>query len=166
MASGEVLATFGAFNLGGGTISRTDNLNLTVRSLPAVSVKLRAYISNVRNANPDLRAVVINIHTMTDVAGARTTSTQESTIGGSLGQNYPNPFNPSTTISYFLPNAGHATIKLYDVLGREIATIVDRLHNPGQHNASIDGTSLSSGVYFYRLETAATIEVRRMLLMK
>ena len=83
-----------------------------------------------------------------------------------LGQNYPNPFNPSTTISYNLTNAGMVTLKVYDILGREIATLVNDQKQPGSYRVTFNGSSLVSGVYFYELRAGSYRDVKKMLLLK
>ncbi len=85
-----------------------------------------------------------------------------------LCQNYPNPFNPVTAISYQLPAFSHVTIKLYDLLGREVATLVDENRNAGRYSVqlSADNYHLSSGVYFYQLKSGGYIQTKKMILMK
>ncbi len=83
-----------------------------------------------------------------------------------LDQNYPNPFNPSTVISYQLPVSSHVTLKVYNVLGEEVATLVDKMLEAGYQSAQWDASRVSSGVYYYRLETHAFTQVRKMLLVK
>lgn len=84
----------------------------------------------------------------------------------SLGQNYPNPFNPSTTIFYTLPESKHVKIVVYDVLGREIATLVEGTQNSGFKSVNFDASHLPSGVYFYKLTAGKFTQVRKMLLAK
>jgi len=84
----------------------------------------------------------------------------------SLTQNYPNPFNPSTTISFTLPQAGRTTLRVYDALGREAATVFDRELTAGTHKVNYDGSSLPSGVYMYRLESGSSVATRSMTLVK
>jgi hypothetical protein len=92
----------------------------------------------------------------------------------SLQQNYPNPFNPTTTIDYQLPAVSHVTLKVYDVLGREVATLVNEQKSAGEYKVTFDGSRLSSGVYFYKLVaspiepiTAGTyISVKKLVLIK
>jgi hypothetical protein len=85
-----------------------------------------------------------------------------------LYQNYPNPFNPSTVISYQLPVGGKVTLKVYDVLGREVATLVDEYRNAGSHNEqfTMNNLQLSSGIYFYQLEVGEFVSTKKMLLIK
>lgn len=84
----------------------------------------------------------------------------------SLSQNYPNPFNPSTTIEYSVPSNELVKIKVYDILGNEIETLVNELKSPGTYRAELDGKSLSSGVYFYRITAGSFQEVRKMMFIK
>jgi hypothetical protein len=85
-----------------------------------------------------------------------------------LEQNYPNPFNPSTLISYQLPAGSFVTLKVYDLLGNEIATLVNEFQQAGIHHSkfSINKSELSSGVYFYRLQTGNFVQVKRMIFLK
>jgi hypothetical protein len=85
-----------------------------------------------------------------------------------LHQNYPNPFNPSTVISYQLSAASHVTLKVYDVLGREIATLVEEVMEAGVYNSvfQIPHSALSSGVYYYRLQAGEFVSIKKMILIK
>lgn len=83
-----------------------------------------------------------------------------------LSQNYPNPFNPSTTISYALPQDGLTTLKVYDVLGREVAELVNEFKTTGRYTVSFDASRLSSGVYVYRLVSDKYSAVKKMLMLK
>lgn len=83
-----------------------------------------------------------------------------------LSQNYPNPFNPGTVISYQLPVNSNVTLKVYDVLGNEIATLVDEFKQAGSYKINCDGSVYSTGIYFYKLTAGTFSETRKMLLMK
>ncbi|KAB2923052.1 MAG: T9SS type A sorting domain-containing protein [Bacteroidetes bacterium] len=83
-----------------------------------------------------------------------------------LDQNYPNPFNPSTTIRYALPLNGNVTLKVYSVVGQEVATLVDAFQTAGSYQASFDASRLASGVYFYTLSAANFTQVKKMMLLK
>jgi hypothetical protein len=85
-----------------------------------------------------------------------------------LNQNYPNPFNPVTNLGFGISELGFVTLKVYDVLGKEVAVLVNERLAPGSYNYqfSTDNNQLSSGVYFYRLETGDFVETKRMILLK
>ena len=83
-----------------------------------------------------------------------------------LSQNYPNPFNPSTIISYSLPVTSQVSLKVYDVLGNEVATLVNDYKSAGSYDVDFNSTNLSSGVYFYQLKVGSYLETRKMILMK
>jgi hypothetical protein len=83
-----------------------------------------------------------------------------------LEQNYPNPFNPVTQITFDIPKNGFVTLKIYDVLGREITTLVNGVKNPGRYIVEFDGSQYSSGIYFYRLESDEFTDVKKMILIK
>jgi hypothetical protein len=83
-----------------------------------------------------------------------------------LAQNYPNPFNPGTKISWQSPVSGHQSLKVYDVLGNEIATLVDEYKSAGTYEVNFNASKLSSGVYFYKLQVENFNEIKKMILMK
>ena len=83
-----------------------------------------------------------------------------------LLQNYPNPFNPSTKISYQLPVSSFVTLKIYDIIGREISTLVNERENAGQYEVTFDGSRLASGVYFYRIQAGTFSATKKFVLMK
>jgi hypothetical protein len=83
-----------------------------------------------------------------------------------LMQNYPNPFNPSTVISYQLPVASEVSLKVFDVLGREVAVLVSGRQKAGNYVVPFNGSGLSSGVYFYRLQAGQFVQTRKMMLVK
>jgi hypothetical protein len=83
-----------------------------------------------------------------------------------LKQNYPNPFNPSTTISFDLAGSGHVRLSIFDVLGKEVATLTNEYLNPGEYSVKFDGSRLSSGVYYYRLRTSSAVQTRTLIIQK
>ena len=83
-----------------------------------------------------------------------------------LNQNYPNPFNPATVISWQLPVRSYITLRVYDILGREVSTLVNKELEAGYHEINFDASNLTSGIYFYRLTTPKYTLVKKMLLMK
>jgi hypothetical protein len=84
----------------------------------------------------------------------------------SLTQNYPNPFNPTTNIKFSIPRDGEASLKIYDILGNEVATYLEGFVKAGEYNAVIDGANWSSGVYFYNLTTSEFTDTKKMTLIK
>ncbi|HED38767.1 MAG TPA: T9SS type A sorting domain-containing protein, partial [Ignavibacteria bacterium] len=84
----------------------------------------------------------------------------------SLKQNYPNPFNPTTTISYKLPKQSFVSLKVYDMLGRELAVLVNEEKPMGNYKVNFNASNLSSGIYFYRLTAGSFVETKRMVLLK
>lgn len=84
----------------------------------------------------------------------------------SLSQNYPNPFNPATTIKFGLSNSGLTSLKIYNILGKEVSKLVNSNLQAGSYEVKWDAASYTSGVYFYRLESNGFIETKRMLLIK
>ena len=83
-----------------------------------------------------------------------------------LAQNYPNPFNPSTKISYAIQSPELVTLRVYDVLGREVAMLVNQYQSAGNHTVSFDASSLASGMYFYKLEAGSFQSIKKMMLLK
>ncbi len=83
-----------------------------------------------------------------------------------LRQNYPNPFNPSTTLSYEISGAMHVSLKMYDMLGREVVALVDGFQPAGIYTATWNAAGLSSGIYFCRLQAGASVQTISMVLMK
>ena len=125
----------------------------------------------------------ITIQDVQVIEGSIPTSVQaEQNLPASfaLYQNYPNPFNPTTTIKYQIPNSSHVTLKVYDILGREVATLVNEVQNAGEHSVQFPDRQqttnyrqVSSGIYFYRLTAGASAgsaagftEVKKLVLLK
>jgi hypothetical protein len=83
-----------------------------------------------------------------------------------LAQNYPNPFNPETQINYSIPHNSFVTLEVYDILGREITTLVNEVKSPGNYEVNFNATNLPSGIYFYRLQAGSFVETKKMILLK
>ncbi len=83
-----------------------------------------------------------------------------------LSQNYPNPFNPSTIIRYTIPENGFVKIKIFDILGREVSTLINKEQNSGNYEVEFDASNLTSGVYFYRIQAGDFVQTKKMVLMK
>lgn len=84
----------------------------------------------------------------------------------SLNQNYPNPFNPTTTINYSVPKSGFVTLKVYDVLGREVTTLVNENKPIGNYSVQINASKLVSGIYFYRMQAGDFVQTKKLILLK
>ena len=83
-----------------------------------------------------------------------------------LDQNYPNPFNPTTSIQYQLCEDGFVMLKVYDILGREVTTLVNEQQRAGYYKTSFRPSRLASGVYFYRLQVGSFVDTKKLLLVK
>jgi tetratricopeptide (TPR) repeat protein len=90
----------------------------------------------------------------------------ESTNEFALSENYPNPFNPSTTINYTLPEGGKVQIRIFDILGCEVATLMNGFDSKGQHSVVWDGSNAASGIYFYNISFKNQAMNKKMLLVK
>ncbi|OQY74189.1 MAG: hypothetical protein B6D44_05100 [Ignavibacteriales bacterium UTCHB2] len=90
----------------------------------------------------------------------------ELPINFTLSQNYPNPFNPATTIRFQLPEGGNTTLKIYDILGKEVTTLVNDYKTAGTHQVTFNATQLSSGIYFYTLQSGGNYITKQMMLIK
>jgi hypothetical protein len=83
-----------------------------------------------------------------------------------LSQNYPNPFNPTTTINYSVSKTGVVILKVYNIMGKEIETLVNDQKSPGNYEVKFDASKLASGVYFYQLKSGDLILTKKLILMK
>ena len=107
---------------------------------------------------------IIHKQLITDVDGKALDNTiPEKFI---LFQNYPNPFNPSTTINFYVPNTSFVNLKVYNVLGNELATLVNGEKPAGNYEVQFDATEISSGIYFYKLQAGSFSNTRKMALLK
>jgi hypothetical protein len=104
--------------------------------------------------------------TVTSAAGTGVSNTTLNPVTFSLAQNYPNPFNPSTQIGYSIPKESFVSLKVYNLMGQEVASLVSNQQSAGSYSIPFDASHLSSGVYMYRLQAGSSVEVKRMMFVK
>ncbi|MBM3712836.1 MAG: CHAP domain-containing protein [Actinobacteria bacterium] len=122
----------------------------------------------IHSVNPNINFSLSEDYYLTAVYENSTAIDYGSTIDldYSLFQNYPNPFNPTTTISYSIPRTEFVTLKVFDMLGREVATLVNEEKLPGNYEEKFDGTNFPSGVYLYRMQAGNYAQTKKLLLLK
>ncbi|MBI5472622.1 MAG: T9SS type A sorting domain-containing protein, partial [Ignavibacteriae bacterium] len=154
------------------TFTANDSVNERPRAIAFTSGGDTAYVGVMGSGN--LYAVRRYTRTLAGVAQNASAASSSSYV---LHQNYPNPFNPSTSIKYQIPSTnsplefgnsrlGFVSLKVYDLLGREVATLVNEVKQPGEYQVQFDASRLSSGVYLYRLESGSIRFTKRMVLMR
>jgi len=150
------------------TISPSDSAKL-IFSYPLWVPKqldpLETWIDSIIIINNSLNNSLLAIHTIIDFPLDINDKMNELPLDFFLAQNYPNPFNPSTVISYQLPVSGMVTLRVYDILGNEIATLVNEEKQPGTYEVEFNTSSIkhhpSSGIYFYQIKAGNYIETKR-----
>lgn len=148
-----------------------ENGNYQMQSLPSGNIKIIAthwgFVSDstIKNMSPTSNIDSVNFTLHLSSIGIKNIS---STLPKEykLFQNYPNPFNPITVIKYQIKESGLISLKVYDLLGREVAALVNQKQTPGVYEVSFDGSFLSTGVYFYRLEAGNFTDVKKLVLIK
>jgi hypothetical protein len=175
--TGEVLGTFNdiTYNMKNSLCTGQATYRLNTESIGSRTVKLILKSED----NVDAKYSLVNNIEMEDSSiSMHKKNSQEVSIDKlnkittyGLSQNYPNPFNPTTVINYQIPKDGVVTVKVYDVLGNEVATLVNGYKTTGQYSVSFDGSKLSSGVYFYQLRvngvaSANYVKTKKMMLLK
>jgi hypothetical protein len=101
-----------------------------------------------------------------NVSGVERPGTFDGPGEFALAQNYPNPFNPATTLMFRISEAGSVSLKIYDLLGREVAVLVNEQRPPGTYSVRWDASRLPSGIYFYRLQAGNRVATKKMVLLK
>lgn len=115
--------------------------------------------------SPEIKTLLINIvRYMLNIVNVDEDISLPETF--ELYQNYPNPFNPITNIQFQIPNSGFVSLKVYDVIGKEVATLVDEYKPAGMHNVQFTMNNLTSGIYFYQLKAGSFTETKKMILIK
>jgi subtilisin family serine protease len=170
MASPHVAGTvglmFGAANSNYIQLGRTqpDSLAKLFKHYMLISVDSLASLQGLilTGGRLNLHKTLQKVYTPTNVTQNGNGIPQKYT----LGQNYPNPFNPATKISFDIPNSELVTIKVYNVLGKEISTLVNEVKDAGSYVAGFNGSGHSSGTYFYKIQAGEFTQVKKMILLK
>ncbi len=166
----------GAINNGGVTLYKYTNRISNTDTLAAIGYSGTNYVVASLFQDPryfingHLRFVLSNIINWVRTNGGTITNAGYFAVNNpvkfELSQNYPNPFNPVTKINFSIPKSGNVTLRVYDILGKEVATLVNEYRNAGNYSVDFNGTQLSSGIYTYRLESGLRTETKMMTLVK
>lgn len=163
------VALLAAENAGGRTFRQAHpnyNIFATIFKVPGMPDTTRPYWTVIYSDSSANRIFVIDGITGQIVPIGITNITTEVPDKFVLYQNYPNPFNPSTNIRFDIPKSSHVKLTVYDMVGREAVVLVNSELKPGSYEYQWDGSDLTSGVYFYRLQTEGFVQVRKMILIK
>ena len=138
----------------------------TLLQIDSLAAKLRVYwrVSASNSIGTSEYSIAVGFVTGTQIVSVLQTDAQPAQFV--LLQNYPNPFNPTTTIAYAIPSTSYVSLKVYNILGVEVATLFDGIHHSGQYKATFDATRLATGVYFYRLSAGNFVETKKLMLLK
>ena len=144
------------------------NTNVTLTAVPDSNYKFVSWSGDVTSTDISTSIIVDAFKNVTAAFEIMTEVNEGANIpvGYSLGQNYPNPFNPATTIEFTLKEKGTTTLKLYDVIGRLVATVINSELNPGSHIFHFNASHLASGVYYYKLTSNGFISIKKMMLVR
>ena len=151
-----------------GTLASSDTATVTIMvTAPSFPSRVGNTVS-VANNEIDADTTNNTARVVTEVQASTAVGERPKEVPSffSLAQNYPNPFNPSTTIRFALPKRSTVTLKLFDMLGRELATLVDEELPPGDYEVVFDARGLSTGVYFYRLQAERFHQTKKLMLLK
>jgi hypothetical protein len=160
-----LIKTNASGNIGSCSIVKNANPVVTNLSLSATNPSLST-ISPPASANASITVTSPTI-SVSEICPLTSVPSESSvTLQFKLLQNYPNPFNLTTTIPFLLPQRTNVTLKVYDVFGKEIATLINKEYDAGEHSIQFNANDLSTGVYFYRLQAGNFIEQKKMILIK
>ena len=145
------------------TITNADTLKIVISFTPDTARPYSDTLYIMSNASNPLTEVPLSGNGSI-TAVSQNNSSMPNNYG--ISQNYPNPFNPTTVINYQLPVNSFVTLKIYDVIGREVVTLVSGNQNTGYYHVTFNAADLTSGVYFYRLQAGTYSETKKLLLLK
>jgi hypothetical protein len=172
LTTNQTLAVSSPVSLGENDSAKvvTADLNVRTLALGGKSVAVRAKVGGlaVAASHKIYAANIIQETEPTSSTSSQSAIAQISSVptSYSLKQNYPNPFNPTTAIAYTLPEAAKVSLKVYDLLGREVATLVNETKAAGSYEARFDASRLASGLYLYKLQAGSYTETKKMMLVK
>jgi len=162
-SSGAIFASFSNYSGGGGIYFTTDGgTSWTYAGLDSLTVTQLISYGDTTYVSTTNGLYIVTRNSVGTGVRASTALPEVFT----LDQNYPNPFNPTTSIRFTIGNAQFVSLKIYDVLGREVSTLINGKLNPGSYTLPWNASNFSSGVYFYRLKTGNFVETKKMVLMK
>lgn len=164
-------------NKHGGLLIARMKLETTAEKFADVSLDLKLSESKFKtkvfayDGKKNIELVNSEVNTIEGTKDGLTGNSKTESISGiptefALAQNYPNPFNPSTAIKYEIPSSNFITLKIYDLTGKEVATLVNENLNAGRYTAVFNGSNLASGMYFYKITAGNFTSVRKMVLIK
>ena len=169
-ATGNVLCTFKSKTFNSSKVSAYNRLPSLLDVKKFGSGTVRAKITITTNIDSAKFALMKSYSNIDQTAGPNIQSLDIQPVDivttYALGQNFPNPFNPTTTIAYQIPKDGRVTIKIFDITGREVTTLVDEFKSSGQYSVKFDASRLSSGIYFYSIRSGDYNAVKKMSLIK
>lgn len=148
--------------IGDSIVSGTNAIQWQVPQNLKDGLNYKIMVTSISNAS--LTGLSDSAFTIAGVTGTKEVSNTPESY--ELYQNYPNPFNPATQIKYSIPNNGFVTLKVYNILGQEVATIFSGTQKAGNYTANFDANKFASGVYFYRLQAGSFSSVKKMILIK
>ncbi len=135
--------------------------------LPAgPEIELKIADTGLSTAGIVLRADAVMFALKEEISDVSNSGSGNLPVSYNLKQNYPNPFNPSTKISYQLPESGNVTLKVYDILGREVTELVNGFQKAGYYTETFDASNLASGIYFYKLQAGNFVSTKKMILLQ
>jgi len=167
--TGEVIGEYDNVTYNSNNIYQYNNVSYQVNTqgIGNRTARLKLVINNNTTSNYSMS----KIYSDESVLGK--TNIQQISFSGKeevtsydLSQNYPNPFNPATIIRYQIPKAGNVTLKIYDILGSEVAALVNEVKSEGRYEVNFDASTLASGVYLYRLQVNDFVSTKKMILIK
>jgi hypothetical protein len=149
-----------------GNVTEASALYNQLRSEHTDAPQTRLAERQLRLARSASTATSLNKHDERSGANVLASASTEKPKAFALEQNYPNPFNPTTTIHFAIPRNAHVTLKVYDLLGREVATLVDEVQGSGFKSIVFDASQLASGVYIYRLTAGSFSSSKKLMVVK